>query len=257
VNDTPPSDGFRDLLDSSFGDGPAHRPVAATLRHGRRRLLRRRAASGVGTLAVAGVMVTSFVALAGGSPPLASIDPADATSTAPADCTPEHALVPDWRASDWESEASYTATWPGEDLSDVTVPDGCHDPTEPYRGSSGFWSSSIERTGGRSGEIGADVDLDADGLLHHADDVTIEHTIDNPASEVAAPDHSMAVQYVLAGKTYRALLTFYDFEFDCGSWSSVVAPADDSQTLEQWVDAELEGGHRRLAGACPPNAARR
>lgn len=61
-------DDLRALLDASFGDGPAHRPLDGTLRDGHRAVRRRRAAAVGGVLAVVLAVGGTGLALSGDGP---------------------------------------------------------------------------------------------------------------------------------------------------------------------------------------------
>ncbi|MFB9311597.1 hypothetical protein [Nocardioides plantarum] len=294
MNDTPPSDGLRDLLDSSFGDGPAHRPLDQALAGGRRRLLLRRIASGVAGVAVVGVMTTSVALLAGGSQPSAGTDPAASRSPNPGatDCQD---LVPD---SDWSmswddsssssgsGSASTSTTGPathapspgteeqppayGSELSlgptEVPtyastsvpgiedIPEECLELFTTTAGTSSSTTGSVSERHGRSGDLGADVDLDSHGRLHHAAGVTIERTIDNPL-DWTAPDHSAAVELSVDGEPTWALLTFVRLTDGCGSWTTSTASPLEGESLEDWVaerrqDVEADGAHEADGASC-------
>ncbi|KQY57034.1 MULTISPECIES: hypothetical protein [unclassified Nocardioides] len=87
-----------DRLEDAIGDGPAHRPIDARLSAGRAALRRRRAAVGVGALAMAAVLGgTAWVALPGSDPQVTNRDDAPAFAGDPeADAdTAKPVLTPD------------------------------------------------------------------------------------------------------------------------------------------------------------------
>jgi hypothetical protein len=83
---------LRDLLDSSFGDGPTPPTPADRLPPGRRALRRRRLASGAATLATAAAVTAAAVLVSGGDGGTRAVEPAapavptpSAASTLPSD----------------------------------------------------------------------------------------------------------------------------------------------------------------------------
>ena len=100
MNDSPPPDGLRDLIDSSFGDGPAPLAPVDRLAAARRVLRRRRAASGVLTaVVVAAAASLAQVAVPDGTrsavAPAASSPTAPPTTTASADTATDVAVTDD------------------------------------------------------------------------------------------------------------------------------------------------------------------
>lgn len=75
--------GAPERLDLGFGDGPAHRPLDARLTAGRRALRRRRAVSGVATLAVLAAVGSTYSLASGGGSEAGGVDPAAQTSVEP------------------------------------------------------------------------------------------------------------------------------------------------------------------------------
>ena len=84
---------LRDVLDASFGDGPALPPPTDRLAHGRRALRRRRVGA-AGAIAVVTAFATTAALSGSGGAPRGAVDPAGPAPTASAPTTPTDPASP-------------------------------------------------------------------------------------------------------------------------------------------------------------------
>jgi hypothetical protein len=187
---------LKERIDSSFGDGPDHRPVADRLTAGRTAARRRRAAASLAVVVTAGILGTTGWALIGG--PSAPANVATSTDTHPLDLP----------------AAPVGTVYPGCVLDLSTTP------PSPQASDADATSATC---GGQSPPI-----LFLDGTLYRSDPSVVVDDLIQPAG----PDggRSAAAVVEVGGKTEWVFT-----QANHGSSATIEAPATDGQTFAQWA----------------------